>query len=122
MSSSRMSAEQYQRWHVFDCVRCGRRAGKSANWEGAICRSCSERAASTYGHCPGCDADRLLPGRGPDGTPVCRDCAGITRSFFCARCNFEGRLLGERLCERCTLSNRMSVALDDGSTGVQASV
>jgi hypothetical protein len=115
MSPSRMSTEQYQRWHVFDCVRCGRRAGKSANWEGAICRSCCERAASTYGHCSGCDEDRLLPGRQPDGTPSCRDCAGITRSFFCARCNFEGRLLGGRLCERCTLSNRMNVALDDGS-------
>ena len=113
-SPRRMSAEQYERWHIADCVRCGRRAGKTANWEGAICRSCCERAASTYGCCPGCEQDRLLPGR-LEGAPVCRDCAGITRSFFCARCHFEGRLLGGRLCERCTLNNRMSVALDDGS-------
>lgn len=115
MSSSRISAEQYQRWHIRDCVRCGRRAGKAANWEGAICRSCCERAASTYGRCPGCDVQRLLPGRRHDGTPICRDCAGITRSFFCGRCGFEGRLLGGRLCERCTLTNRMTAALDDGT-------
>jgi hypothetical protein len=31
MSSSRMSAEQYECWHIFDCVRGGRRAGKTAN-------------------------------------------------------------------------------------------
>jgi hypothetical protein len=114
MSRSRhMSAEQYERWHIRDCVRCGRRAGKAANWEGAICRSCAERAASTYGRCPGCDVQRLLPGRGHDQTPICRDCAGITRSFFCDRCHSEGRLLGGRLCERCTLTDRMTAALND---------
>lgn len=114
-SPRRMTAEQYERWHIRDCIRCGRRAGKAANWEGAICRSCCERAASTYGRCPGCDVQRLLPGRGHDGTPICRDCAGITRSFLCDRCHFQGRLLGGRLCERCTLTDTMTAALDDGT-------
>lgn len=115
MSTSRMTAEQYERWHIRDCVRCGRRAGKTANGEGAICRSCCERAARTHGRCPGCGVDRLLPGRRHDGTPICRDCAGITRNFLCGRCNFEGHLLGGRLCERCTLTDKMTAALDDGT-------
>lgn len=49
------------------------------------------------GRCPGCSADRLLPGRNDQGQPLCRDCAGITRDFFCSRCGFEGLLLGGRL-------------------------
>jgi hypothetical protein len=63
------------------------------------------RAAARTACCP-------ATARWDSGVP---DCAGITRSFFCARCNFEGRLLGGRLYERCTLTNRMSAALDDGS-------
>jgi hypothetical protein len=40
MSPSYQTAEQYERWHVRDCVRCGRRAAKAANWEGSVCRTC----------------------------------------------------------------------------------
>ncbi|WP_159027794.1 hypothetical protein [Streptomyces pactum] len=74
------------------------------------------------GCCPGSRADRLLPGREATGTPVCRDCAGITRDFFCDRCGFEGFLLGGRLCERCTLANTLGRLLDDGTGHVATSL
>ncbi|MFD8982441.1 hypothetical protein [Streptomyces sp. NPDC059564] len=67
------------------------------------------------GRCPCCDTDRLLPGRDTDGAPICRDCAGIARDFFCDRCGFEGLLLGGRLCEHCTLADTLARLLDDGT-------
>ncbi|EMF52715.1 hypothetical protein SBD_5791 [Streptomyces bottropensis ATCC 25435] len=67
------------------------------------------------GRCPSCGTDRLLPGRDTDGTPICRDCAGIVRDFFCDRCGFEGLLLGGRLCEHCTLADTLAHLLDDGT-------
>ncbi|MFE5519145.1 hypothetical protein ACFQ9Q_15685 [Streptomyces virginiae] len=67
------------------------------------------------GQCPNCGADRLLPGRDTTDTAICRDCANITRDFFCDRCGFEGLLLGRRLCERCTLADTLGRLLDDGS-------
>ncbi|MGW7198495.1 hypothetical protein [Streptomyces chryseus] len=67
------------------------------------------------GFCPYCRADRLLPGRDIAGDPICRDCSGITRDFFCDRCGFEGLLLGGRLCERCTLADTLARLLDDGT-------
>jgi hypothetical protein len=74
--------EQYERWQPFDCVHC---------------------------RCPNCGSDRLLPGRRDDAAAICRDCAGITRNFFCDRCSFEGLLLREHLCKRCTLTGRTLV-------------
>ncbi|MEV2263088.1 hypothetical protein AB0J13_31100 [Streptomyces anulatus] len=71
---------------------------------------------------PGCRADRMLPGRNAAGAPVCRDCAGITRDFFCTRCGFEGLLLGGRLCERCTLADALGRLLDDGTGHVAPSL
>jgi hypothetical protein len=115
MSPSYKTTEQYERWHVRDCVRCGRRAAKAANWEGPICRTCYAKALQTRGCCPGCDADRLLPGRRDDQAAICRDCAGITRNFFCDRCGFEGHLHTGRLCTRCTLSGLLQQVLDDGT-------
>lgn len=116
MSPRYRTPEQYERWHVRTCARCGRRAAKTANWpDGPICRSCHDRAARTRGRCPGCQVERLLPGRRPDGTPICRNCAGITRSFFCDRCGFEGLLCAGRLCERCTLADQLTAILDDGT-------
>jgi len=107
---------QYERWHIRDCARCGRRAALAANWpDGPLCRTCYQRAARTRGCCPGCDTSRLLPGRRSDGTPICRDCAAITRDFFCDRCGYEGLLLRGRLCERCTLAGKLTAALDDGT-------
>jgi hypothetical protein len=114
--SPALTPEQDDRWRIRTCARCGRRAAKAANWpDGPICRTCCERAARTYGRCGGCDVDRLLPARGADGTAICRDCAGITRNFCCDRCGVEGPLLGGRLCERCTLTDKLAAALDDGT-------
>jgi hypothetical protein len=114
--TGRYTAEQYERWHVRTCARCGRHAAFAANWsDGPVCRTCFDRAARTRGTCPGCGAERLLPGRRGDGAAVCRDCAGITRDFFCDRCGFEGPLQGGRLCERCTLTDRLTTLLDDGT-------
>jgi hypothetical protein len=107
--------EQYERWHIRDCARCGRRGGLAANWEGPVCRTCHDKAARTYGRCAGCGAGRLLPGRRGDGAATCRDCAGITRDFTCARCGREALLLGGRLCERCTLEEQLAAILDDGT-------
>lgn len=116
MSPSYRTPEQYERWHIRDCARCGRRAALAANWpDGPICRTCYHKAARTRGRCPGCGASRLLPGRRADQAPTCRDCAAITRDFFCDRCGFEGLLLAGRLCERCTLAARLTAALDDGT-------
>ncbi len=36
-------------------------------------------------------------------------------TFFCDRCGFEGHLHTGRLCTRCTLSDQLHQALDDGS-------
>ncbi|MEV6183304.1 hypothetical protein [Streptomyces sp. NPDC052015] len=65
---------------------------------------------------------RPLPGLDTAGTPICRDCAGITRDFFCDRCGFEGLLLGGRLCERCTLADTLGGLLDDGTGRVAPSL
>lgn len=111
-----MTPEEYERWMIRDCARCGRRASKSAEWsDGPICRTCYDRAMRVRGRCPCCDTDRLLPGRDTDGAPICRDCAGIVRDFFCDRCGFEGLLLSGRLCEHCTLADTLARLLDDGT-------
>ncbi|MFD0207512.1 MULTISPECIES: hypothetical protein, partial [Saccharothrix] len=57
----------------------------------------------------------MLPGRDGTGLAICRDCAGIARSFFCRRCGHEGLLVGDKLCERCTLTDRLTTVLDDGT-------
>lgn len=115
MSPGNRTREQYQRWHIRECIRCGRTAAKAANWEGPICRTCYDLAIHTHGHCTICGVSRLLPGRQPDGTPICRDCAGITRDFFCSGCGAEAALLGGRRCERCTLIDKLTALLDDGT-------
>jgi hypothetical protein len=116
VSPSYDTREQYERWHIRTCARCGRQAGKAANWsDGPICRTCLDAATRTRGTCPRCRAERLLPGRDNAGTAICRDCAQITRDFFCDRCHFEGRLLPGRLCERCTLTDQLTIVLDDGT-------
>lgn len=104
---------------VADCVRCTRRIQPAVQWEGPVCRACFKRSTRCRGQCPGCGDYRMLPGRDPSGRPVCRDCAGITRRFFCRRCHHEGLLLGGQLCERCTLTDRLTVLLDEGTGRVR---
>ncbi|MFE5595626.1 helix-turn-helix domain-containing protein [Streptomyces sp. NPDC056549] len=75
---------------------------------------------ATRGTCPGCGQDRALPGRHPaDGSAICTTCAGFSQTFDCSRCGFEGKLLGGRLCERCTLTDRLTALLDDGTGRVR---
>jgi RecJ-like exonuclease len=64
----------------------------------------------------------MLPGRRDDGAATCRDCAGITRGFTCARCGREALLLAGRLCERCTLEEQLAAILDDGTGQVSQRV
>lgn len=56
----------------------------------------------------------MLPGR-RDGTPCCRECAGITREFSCRRCGYEGEHCLGRLCAACSLAARLDRLLDDGT-------
>jgi hypothetical protein len=97
---------QYERWFMADCCRCGPRKHKAGTWpDGYVCRTCSDRAVRTRGTCPGCGEDRALPGLRPgDGAAICTICAGFSQTFDCSRCGFEGKLLRDRLCERCTLT------------------
>ncbi|MFD6044360.1 hypothetical protein ACFWG7_24025 [Streptomyces koyangensis] len=117
MSRPYATDEQYERWFMAECGRCGRRRHKSGTWPGGyVCRTCSDRAVRTRGTCPGCGQDRALPGRHPaDGSAICTTCAGFSQTFDCSRCGFEGKLLGGRLCERCTLTDRLTALLDDGT-------
>jgi hypothetical protein len=115
VSPAYATAEQYQRWYVRTCARCGRTAAKTANFsDGPICRTCLGKAIRTYGTCPRCQTERLLPGRDTTGAPICRDCAGITRNFSCTKCQIEGRLVAG-LCDRCRLGDRLTELLDDGT-------
>jgi hypothetical protein len=119
VSSTRIARERYERHHIRDCARCGRRAGKAANWsDGPVCRTCLHKAENTYGTCPSCGADRLLPGRDSHGAAICRDCARITRDFFCSRCGFEGQLYSGRLCTRCSLTDLVHAVFDDGTGAI----
>jgi hypothetical protein len=116
------SDEQYERWYIVECCRCGRRKNKAGSWpDGYVCRTCADRALRIRGRCAGCGADRVLPGlRVSDQAAICSDCAGFTTSFRCSRCPEEGKLHGGRLCTRCTLSDRLRELLGDDSGEIRA--
>lgn len=116
--------EQYERWFMAECCRCSRRKYKAATWpDGYVCRTCSDRAVRTRGTCPGCGQDRALPGLHlVDGSAICTTCAGFSQTFDCSRCGFEGKLLGGRLCERCTLTDRLTALLDDGTGRIRSAL
>jgi hypothetical protein len=83
-----------------------------------ICSACYARACETYGVCAGCQADRLLPGIGPEGQRWCTDCAGLG-DFTCSRCGQEGWNHYRGVCGRCVLKDRLMLALDDGTGRVR---
>ncbi len=114
--------ERYERWHITECCRCGRRKFKAGCWpDGHVCRTCHDRGLRIRGRCPGCGDDRVLPGlRTHDQAPICADCAGFSTSFRCSRCPEEGKLHGGRLCTRCTLSDRLRELLGDHSGEIRA--
>jgi hypothetical protein len=117
MSRPYATDEQYERWFITECCRCGRRKNKAGSWpDGYVCRTCHDRALRIRGRCPGCAADRVLPGlRLDDQAPICTDCAGFTTSFRCSRCSEEDKLHGGRLCTRCALNDRITDLLGDDS-------
>lgn len=117
MSRPYATDEQYERWFLAECCRCGRRKNKAGTWpDGYVCRTCLDRAVRVRGTCPGCGQERALPGRrAGDGTAICTHCAGFSQSFACSRCGVEGKLHRGRLCSRCALAGRLAGLLDDGS-------
>ena len=117
MSRPYATDEQYERWYVAECCRCGRRRHKAGSWpDGFVCRTCADHAVRCRGVCPGCGKDRALPGRRPgDGIAICATCAGFSQSFACSRCGLEDKLHGGRLCTRCAFASRLTQLLDDGT-------
>jgi hypothetical protein len=117
------TAEQYERWYRKTCVRCGRR-GFAAGWwpDGTVCRTCHDRALLVRGICPGCGHHRILPGLGTEGQPLCTACAGFRTSYRCQRCDQEGKLHARKLCIRCTLTDRLTELLDDGTGRIHPSL
>ena len=111
------TAEQYERWFIRDCARCGRRGNFAARWpDGHVCRTCHDRALLTRGRCPSCGQDRVLAGLRPvDRAPICTSCAGFSSSHACVECGQEGKLHAGRRCTRCTLARRIAELLDDGT-------
>lgn len=83
--------------------------------DGPICSACVAKAKETYGNCDGCGTHRLLPGVGPAGQRWCTDCAGGIGDFTCRRCGKEGWIEKVGTCGHCVLSDRLGVALDDGT-------
>jgi len=80
--------------------------------DGAICGICFTEALRTHGRCPGCGDERLLPGRSADGTPICRDCAGITRpEMLCVRCGAEAERFRGGACIRCVITEDLESLL-----------
>jgi hypothetical protein len=110
------SREQLRRWQQRSCCRCGHLRHVTAWWpEGTICRTCHDRALLVRGHCPRCREHRVLPGRGPEGQPLCTDCSGFRTSYRCRCCDHEGKLHAGKLCTRCMFTDRLTELLDDGT-------
>lgn len=104
------------------CARCGHDHSAYRRWpEGHLCRTCVLAALDIRGVCPRCGDQRILPGRNPDGSPICPACAGIVHSAFrCRRCPAEGRLYHRKLCIRCTITDRVAALLDNGTGDIDS--
>lgn len=88
--------------------------------DGYVCVSCVRRGVCRRARCPGCGADRPLPGVNRGGAPICVDCAGITTCFRCATCGREGQLWFARTCLRCSLRRRVGQLMADATGEVPA--
>ncbi len=98
------------------CCRCGKfRHAHGLLPDGHICQPCLRAALRDVGICPGCGRDRPLIGR-QEGTPVCRECAGITREFTCRHCGYEGEFCIARTCLFCRNARKLAGFLDDGTS------
>lgn len=97
-----------------ECARCGRQTAKArVKWpEGSICGICFDQAGRTYGLCPRCGTNRLLPGRRPGSdSPVCAVCADITTNFTCRQCQTETLIYRAGICASCALRNDLNLIL-----------
>lgn len=118
---ARRGDEQYEKWYMRDCVRCGRHARFAAHWpDGYVCRTCHNKAFKHRGRCPDCGYLRALAGRDADGMAICTACAGFSGySYACRRCRREDIMYRDKLCARCTLSDRLTELLGDQSGTVR---
>lgn len=101
------------------CARCGRDMPRAAaTWpEGRICFICFCEATRTYGTCPDCRQDGLLPGPVNDaGRATCSTCARIPYDFHCERCGNEAAHQRGRVCVRCALRDDLRGLLGGVST------
>ena len=94
------------------CDRCGRVVGKHrVHWPGErLCNSCFYIAMRTYGRCPICDHDGVLPARARanDPRPCCLECGGVNREYFqCRICGQEGEIYRRGQCARCSLRDSL---------------
>lgn len=100
------------------CTRCGRSANRlRVRWPGdGLCNSCFYTAMRTYGICPRCGHDGVLPGRAnrTDERPVCLGCAGIPGDYQCCVCGIEGELMRAGQCARCVLRGDLDELLRGG--------
>ena len=100
------------------CTRCGRSANKlRIRWPGdGLCNSCFYTAMRTYGICPRCGHDGVLPGRAnrTDERPVCLGCAGIPGNYQCRTCGIEGEIMRAGQCARCVLRGDLDELLRGG--------
>lgn len=96
------------------CDRCqGQVAKIRVRWpDGAVCGACFTQAVRSFGVCPACADERLLPGRDAAGRSICRDCAGITRPLMdCSNCGAEAERFREGWCARCVIAADLTAVL-----------
>lgn len=77
MSRYYATDDQYERWFLAECCRCGRRKHKAGTWpDGYVSRTCSDRAVRTRGLSSWRRGDSAGPGEGTDKPlpiPRCSD-------------------------------------------------
>ncbi|HUH70510.1 MAG TPA: recombinase XerD [Mycobacterium sp.] len=82
-----------------------------------LCNSCFYTAMRTYGICPVCGHDGLLPGRAnrTDPRPVCLACAGVPEAYRCRTCRIEGQIYRHGQCARCALREDLTTLIVEGA-------